>query len=123
MPLVSLDGTPECPLDEIVRTIAGRVALLHCQVSLLGQPMIPTSICSKRSLVMGLGIVAAASIGAQAQNAAAAPDSTPAVGTIAPDFTIAGATRYGLLRDSVHLSDFRGQTVVLAFFFQARTKG
>jgi peroxiredoxin len=42
---------------------------------------------------------------------------------MAPDFTIAGATRYGLLRDSVRLSDFRGQTVVLAFFFQARTKG
>lgn len=42
---------------------------------------------------------------------------------MAPDFTIAGATRYGLLRDPVRLSDFRGQTVVLAFFFQARTKG
>ena len=42
---------------------------------------------------------------------------------MAPDFTIVGATRYGVLRDSVRLSDFRGQTVVLAFFFQARTKG
>jgi peroxiredoxin len=42
---------------------------------------------------------------------------------MAPDFTITGATRYGLLKDSVRLSDFRGQTVVLAFFFQARTKG
>ena len=42
---------------------------------------------------------------------------------MAPDFTISGATRYGVLRDSVRLSDFRGQTVVLAFFFQARTKG
>lgn len=42
---------------------------------------------------------------------------------MAPDFTIAGATRYGLLRDSVRLSDFRGQTVVLAFFIRARTKG
>ena len=46
-----------------------------------------------------------------------------AVGEMAPDFTVAGATRYGVLRDSVRLSDFRGQTVVLAFFPRARTKG
>jgi hypothetical protein len=46
-----------------------------------------------------------------------------AVGEMAPDFTIAGATRYGVLRDSVRLSGFRGQTVVLAFFPKARTKG
>jgi peroxiredoxin len=42
---------------------------------------------------------------------------------MAPDFTITGATRFGVLRDSIRLSSFRGQTVVLAFFFQARTKG
>lgn len=47
----------------------------------------------------------------------------PAVGEMAPEFTIAGATRFGALRDSVRLSDFRGQTVVLAFFPKARTKG
>jgi hypothetical protein len=46
-----------------------------------------------------------------------------AVGEAAPDFAISGATRYGVLRDSVRLSDFRGQTVVLAFFPKARTKG
>ena len=46
-----------------------------------------------------------------------------AVGEMAPDFTISGATRFGVLRDSVRLSDFRGQTVVLAFFPKARTKG
>ena len=45
------------------------------------------------------------------------------VGEVAPDFTVAGATRYGVLRDPVRLSDFRGQTVVLAFFPKARTKG
>ena len=56
---------------------------------------------------------------------ALAQDSTTAVavGQQAPDFTAAGATRYGLLRDSVKLSALRGQTVVLAFFFKARTKG
>jgi peroxiredoxin len=42
---------------------------------------------------------------------------------MAPDFAITGATRFGLLRDSIRLADFRGQTVVLAFFFKARTKG
>lgn len=57
--------------------------------------------------------------------AARAQDSTKAVavGQQAPDFTAVGATRYGVLKDSVKLSDFRGQTVVLAFFFKARTKG
>jgi hypothetical protein len=53
----------------------------------------------------------------------AAPPAGLAVGEVAPEFTISGATRYGLLRDSVRLSDFRGQTVVLAFFPKARTKG
>lgn len=47
----------------------------------------------------------------------------PQVGSVAPDFTLPGATRYGRLQNPVKLSDFRGQTVVLAFFFQARTKG
>ncbi|MFN2602287.1 MAG: peroxiredoxin family protein [Gemmatimonadaceae bacterium] len=47
----------------------------------------------------------------------------PNVGTVAPDFSLPGATRYGRLQNPVKLSDFRGQTVVLAFFFQARTKG
>jgi hypothetical protein len=47
----------------------------------------------------------------------------PNVGSVAPDFSLPGATRYGRLQNPVKLSDFRGQTVVLAFFFQARTKG
>jgi len=55
---------------------------------------------------------------------AAAPAPThPAIGDVAPDFTLPGATRYGLLKTPIHLSDYRGQTVVLAFFFEARTKG
>jgi hypothetical protein len=47
----------------------------------------------------------------------------PEVGATAPDFAIPGATRYGILRDPVRLSDFRGTTVVLAFFYRARTPG
>jgi peroxiredoxin len=45
------------------------------------------------------------------------------VGDVAPDFTLPGATREGLMEQPIRLSDFRGQTVVLAFFFQARTRG
>ncbi|HEX6616972.1 MAG TPA: redoxin domain-containing protein [Gemmatimonadales bacterium] len=45
------------------------------------------------------------------------------VGAVAPDFTLPGATRYGVLATPVRLSDFKGKTVVLAFFFKARTKG
>lgn len=45
------------------------------------------------------------------------------VGAVAPDFTLPGATRYGVLAKPVRLSDFKGKTVVLAFFFKARTSG
>ncbi|MFN2566054.1 MAG: hypothetical protein ABR499_13740 [Gemmatimonadaceae bacterium] len=64
-----------------------------------------------------------ASAGSAQQAQPPAQPAGLAVGEVAPDFTIAGATRYGVLRDSVRLSDFRGQTVVLAFFPKARTKG
>jgi thioredoxin-dependent peroxiredoxin len=45
------------------------------------------------------------------------------IGAVAPDFSLIGATKDGVIKDSVRLSDFRGETVVLAFFFKARTKG
>jgi len=66
-------------------------------------------------------VVAAPLASQQPTQPPAAP--TPEVGTMAPEFTISGATRFGVLRDSIRLSDYRGQTVVLAFFFKARTKG
>jgi peroxiredoxin Q/BCP len=64
-------------------------------------------------------------LGASAAAQQAAPSATPSpeVGTVAPDFSLTGASRYGVLRDPVRLSDFRGKTVVLAFFYKARTKG
>jgi len=46
-----------------------------------------------------------------------------AVGSAAPDFTLPAATRFGVLKAPIHLSDFKGKTVVLAFFYKARTKG
>jgi peroxiredoxin Q/BCP len=48
---------------------------------------------------------------------------SPKVGDMAPDFTLNGSTKDGLLPKPIHLADFRGQTVVLAFFPKARTKG
>jgi len=46
-----------------------------------------------------------------------------AVGEKAPDFALPGASRYGVLRNPVRLSDYKGETVVLAFFFKVRTPG
>lgn len=70
-------------------------------------------------------LVAAISLAsrASAQAPAAEPMAGPAVGAAAPDFSLPGAARYGLLKAPVRLADYRGQTVVLAFFYQARTKG
>ena len=51
------------------------------------------------------------------------PDVGPKVGEMAPDFEFTGITRYGKLANSHKLSDLRGQTVVLAFFPKARTRG
>ena len=70
-----------------------------------------------------LSVAAARSAAAQQPAPAAPATSAPEVGSMAPDFALTGATRYGVLRDPVHLSDFRGKTVVLAFFYRARTKG
>ena len=79
----------------------------------------------RRLAVLTALLSIAASSAGNAQQAAAAPASYPApeVGALAPDFALPGATRYGLLRDSVRLSDFHGKTVVLGFFYKARTKG
>jgi peroxiredoxin Q/BCP len=73
------------------------------------------------TLAVGL-LLAGGSVQAQ-QQAAAPAYPAPDVGSMAPDFSLPGATRYGLLRDPVRLSDYRGKTVVLAFFYRARTKG
>ena len=40
-----------------------------------------------------------------------------------PTSRMKGATRYGVLATPIHLSDFKGKTVVLAFFYKARTRG
>jgi cytochrome oxidase Cu insertion factor (SCO1/SenC/PrrC family) len=54
----------------------------------------------------------------------APPAATPlGVGVEAPDFTLPASTKEGVSAKPVHLKDLRGKTVVLAFFYQARTKG
>jgi peroxiredoxin Q/BCP len=86
--------------------------------------MAVTKRLSKVHLAVAM-LVATASV-AVAQTPAPAPGSAataPTVGQMAPDFALPGATRFGLLKVPVRLSDFRGQTVVLAFFPKARTKG
>lgn len=45
------------------------------------------------------------------------------VGTPAPDFALVGASADGVLGDSIRPTDFRGQTLVIAFFFRARSSG
>ncbi len=81
---------------------------------------------SSRTVLAGLtlsAVFAAAARGQTAVQPAAILPSGPQAGQMAPDFSLPGATRYGLLKTPVRLSDFRGSTVVLAFFYQARTKG
>lgn len=45
------------------------------------------------------------------------------IGAVAPDITLAAAVRHGVLAEPFTLSDYAGQTVVLSFFYRARTKG
>jgi len=54
---------------------------------------------------------------------APAPAPPLEIGAVAPAFTMNGATRYGVLARPIRLSDFKGKTVVLAFFYKARTSG
>ena len=76
-----------------------------------------------RSLVLA-ALIAPLAASLAAQQPVASQDPRPLeVGVVAPDFTLSGATRYGVLKDPIHLSDFKGKTVVLAFFFKARTRG
>ena len=53
-----------------------------------------------------------------------AQSPTPlAVGTVAPEFVLAGGTKDGSLVKPFRLSEYRDQTVVIAFFYKARTSG
>ena len=80
-----------------------------------------------RRILSGAALLLAA-VPLAAQQPAPPPPAPPAavpleVGVEAPDFTLPAATMAGLSAKPVHLKDLRGQTVVLAFFYKARTKG
>ena len=75
-----------------------------------------------RRLILSLLLLAGTMAMVQPANAQE-ESSLLSVGENAPDFNLPGATRYGLLQEQVSLSDYRGETVVLAFFFRARTRG
>jgi peroxiredoxin Q/BCP len=73
-----------------------------------------------------LGLAAASGVaGAQSQPAPSGgqPDEGPKPGDVAPDFSLPGSTKAGLLSKPVRLADYRGQVVVLAFYPKARTSG
>jgi len=70
-------------------------------------------------LLLGLGVGVLAPSSTLAQE----PTDFLAVGEMAPDIEVMGATRHGVLSDAVTLGDLRGETVVLAFFFKVRTGG
>lgn len=76
----------------------------------------------RRLALMSLlaGVVA---FSAPTDSAAQEESNFLAAGEMAPDIQMTGATRYGVVADPIQLSDFRGETVVLAFFFRARTRG
>lgn len=70
------------------------------------------------------GLVAAmaalsAPLGLEAQD----PPTFLEVGEMAPDITVTGATRHGVLAEDITLGSLRGETVVIAFFFKVRTGG
>jgi len=75
-------------------------------------------------------LMAAAGVAVVLAGGSAVAQQTPtdtaaplALGVPAPDFALPAATRWGVLKDPLRLSDYRGKTVVLAFFFRARTPG
>ena len=72
---------------------------------------------------ISLALLAGAFVMGDPVDAGAQDDGLLAVGEMAPDFALPGATRHGVLEEPVSLSDYRGETVVLAFVFRVRTRG
>ena len=74
-----------------------------------------------RRVLCGLAMLIA--VPAVIPRLAAQGDKPLELGIEAPEFNLTGVTADGLLPEPVRLAEFRGQTVVIAFFFKARTKG
>ena len=83
---------------------------------------------SRRMWLLPGALIVSVALAASAANSQVTPPAQQTappleIGAVAPDFELPGATRFGMLRDPVRLSDYRGKTIVLAFFFRARSKG
>lgn len=77
----------------------------------------------RNSLILAASAIVMASQSTAQQSSPDPQLRTPAVGELAPDFTVRPVTRFGALSAPFRLSDFRGETVVLWFFVKARTRG
>lgn len=77
----------------------------------------------RRFVLFALALVATAVAATGDAGAQEAEPGLIEVGEMAPEIEMTGATRHGVLRDKIRLSDYRGKTVVLAFFFRVRTRG
>lgn len=73
--------------------------------------------------IVTLAAAAAALLGLASSRTWAQGGDGPQVGDLAPDFSLPGASKAGVREKALHLSDFRGQVVVISFFPKARTKG
>lgn len=73
--------------------------------------------------LLALGAVLLAPPAAAQEPVQAQAPAPLAVGIAAPEFALAGATREGMLAAPVRLSDLRDHTVVIAFFYRAKTRG
>ncbi len=73
-----------------------------------------------KTLLAALAALMLIGVPALAQEPTAEPIE---LGAVAPEFSLPGATSEGVLDAPLKLSDFKGRTVVLAFFYRARTKG
>jgi hypothetical protein len=76
-----------------------------------------------RSAVAAAALVLVAACLVMVPSPATAQATPLEAGVVAPDFTLPGATRHGILAEPISLRDYEGKTVVLAFFFRARTRG
>lgn len=70
--------------------------------------------------VRGIAAAAVLAVGVACTGASQEP---LALGAAAPPFALTGATRDGVLPAKVQLADLRDKTVVIAFFYKAKTKG
>ena len=77
----------------------------------------------QRCLIASIVLAAAAASASAQATPVPAPAGSLNVGDVAPDFDLRGATRYGLLATPARLADHKGETVVIAFFYKARTTG